>query len=197
MLLVFKEVFKMKKLLVLLMVLGMVAVANAGIMDISIHEVGGGTYDGHALAASDELWLDIQSDLDGNPPAEYGYVALICDPLGTISGGRAVPTGENAGAGNLNMVFDPIDGYISYFPVPEGWGGIVGSISDSGGKTVTGVQIDQALFHCEGAGDVQVDLVWSADFVTFEVVDSVIIHQIPEPATIALLCLGGLLLRKK
>ena len=38
---------------------------------------------------------------------------------------------------------------------------------------------------------------YTTDFGTSELVDAVVIHQIPEPATIALLGLGGLLLRRR
>ena len=48
--------------------------------------------------------------------------------------------------------------------------------------------------HCEGIGDVIIE---AYDWRTEELVDTLIIHQIPEPATIALLGLGGLLLRRK
>jgi len=57
-------------------------------------------------------------------------------------------------------------------------------------------------FHCEGPGDVVISglYVFVTNSNNEEVVPTIngmIIHQIPEPATIALLCLGGLLLRKK
>ena len=49
-------------------------------------------------------------------------------------------------------------------------------------------------FHCEGEGDVQLLL---NDGDTMELLDSLIIHQIPEPMTMALLGLGGLFLRRR
>jgi hypothetical protein len=58
--------------------------------------------------------------------------------------------------------------------------------------------------HCDGPGDVLVALTNVGCFLSSPAWDEVVpvlhnmtIHQIPEPATIALLCLGGLLLRKK
>jgi hypothetical protein len=53
-------------------------------------------------------------------------------------------------------------------------------------------------FHCEGAGDVTLKLYTVNDAYTeLTLVDSVIVHQIPEPITMTLLGLGGLFLRRR
>jgi len=57
-----------------------------------------------------------------------------------------------------------------------------------------GVMIDGIKLHCEGMGDVIVSLLDGADG---RLLDQVIIHQIPEPITFALLGLGGLMLRRR
>ncbi len=57
-----------------------------------------------------------------------------------------------------------------------------------------GTLIDLIKLHCEGLGDVLLTLS-SGD--TTEVMDRMVIHQIPEPMTLALLGLGGLFLRRR
>ena len=56
-----------------------------------------------------------------------------------------------------------------------------------------GTVATDVAFHCDGEGDVTLYLVDNNG----EVADSQVIHQIPEPMTLALLGLGGLLLRRK
>jgi hypothetical protein len=58
-----------------------------------------------------------------------------------------------------------------------------------------GKVVDLIDFHCEGPGVVTVSLLNPDNLAV--AYDTQIINQIPEPATIALLCLGGLLIRKK
>jgi len=56
-----------------------------------------------------------------------------------------------------------------------------------------GLVIDGISFHCEGLGDVTLTLMDAAGGV----LDTQVIHQIPEPITFALLGLGGLFLRRR
>lgn len=51
------------------------------------------------------------------------------------------------------------------------------------------------LFHCEGEGTVVIELWEDPDYTN--VADTLTITQIPEPMTVALLGLGGLLLRRR
>ena len=182
----------MRKLLMLALVLGMASGAYAG-LTISVHEVGGAEYNGRDLVYSEELWLDI--DAEGVTAADYAYFALVVDTgLGTIGGGVV---GTMPPAGNLDEIFDPALGYMDFFPTDEGEDGITGYVGDSGGGTLDGLQIDEILFHCEGIDDATVRLITSPDFATFTVADTLVIGQIPEPMTMALLGLGGLFLRRR
>ena len=73
------------------------------------------------------------------------------------------------------------------------------------GNPVAGATLlDGILFHCEGVGDVTIELwslketaVASGIYEADALMDSVLIHQIPEPMTLALLGLGGLFLRRR
>jgi hypothetical protein len=56
-----------------------------------------------------------------------------------------------------------------------------------------GQLIDNITFHCEGLGDVTMGLFDG----NANLLDTQVVHQVPEPATIALLGLGAMMLRRK
>jgi len=219
----------MKKLLVLMLVLGLASVASATVIDVVPVDVGtsGGRLGGRddMLQAGDVIGLKIV--LNANPYAGYpSYDGYWTDGIDV---GLAV-----AGPGSLGVVglFDKLGNRIgddlkhAAFDVwaqsdPLIADNAIGSMS--GGVLTGGLAGGQdliwnLLLECTGGGDVAVDLVLNggryADYqsgaqpgmpygdvvpLTEGDLGDLVIHQegVPEPMTIALLGLGGLLLRRR
>jgi len=169
----------MKKLLVLLMVLGLATSAQAA-LSLSL--------DGEAapaeitIATSTTVVIDVQSS-DVEP--WDGLLAIVdvgsaIEDMSPSLYGEWVPPMTASGIGELG----------SYSVItPEIWELHVGSVQ---GAVVAGTQFAIA-FHCMGIGDTTVVL---TDF-DLNTIQTMIIHQIPEPMTLALLGLGGLFLRRR
>lgn len=195
----------MKKLLVLMLVLGMASLANAT-LQISVDGDWEPVDSEIFLMPSDTVILDIWTDAAiTKAPADYYTWALIVDTqCATITGGVAVEPWASdddmwLGIFSVPSAAETIGG------IPESWDGIWGGITIFGGAGIPANSLlyDEILFHCESAElkcyDTVVEL-WRVNNDTFELMsleDSVIIHQIPEPMTIALLGLGGLFLRRR
>jgi hypothetical protein len=184
----------MKKLLVLMLMLGFAASANAMVLEIADLE-GVAIPDSEIyLQPSETISLTISSPGAGD---EDLYIALVCDTtMGSITGGMVhIPPASDA-----SMWFGPgaagagIPGLLANEDGP--WGSIA-SYSAAGNGTA-GIYVDDLLFHCEWQpNDVLVRLVATADFATATVLDTLIIHQVPEPMTVALLGMGGLFLLRR
>ena len=87
-------------------------------------------------------------------------------------------------------------GYVNTF-VPNAHTGIYAEllhVSDNPAAIPDGKIIDGIGFHCDAEGDVIVTLLDGADG---SILDTAVIHQVPEPITFALLGLGGLFLRRR
>ena len=183
----------MKKLLVLMLVLGLASVANAAFTaQISVNGVLEPLDSEITIMESEHLVLDIWTD-SGIDPFGGRPVMLVCNTLlGDISGGVSVhdaftlmgATGENP-----NVI------------PPVGEEGMWGTIINAGFTPVPPgtVLADSFDFHCLLAGDTVISLYEVIDGVGIGVLyDQVTIHQIvPEPASMLLLGLGGLLLRRR
>jgi len=183
----------MKKLLVLLLVASLTALANGGIMTLQI-SAGGDPYPPDSminLLPSQCIMLDVWAPIGYHAGDEEYFGLVLSDATagnGTIVGGTCrMPPAPNASSVMGDM--------SEFFPGALGVFGFIGSYDQP--LTAGGVYFDEIIFHCESFQDAVIQL-WSTpdSGVTFVLEDTLVIHQ-PEPATIALLSLGGLLLRKR
>jgi len=166
----------MKKLLVLSLVLGIASLASAALTIVPESLV---------LYPSDIITIDIVADAQA---ADLGAViGVVVDGPGTISVGENTANLLNPGA-----IFDLPGDQAGLF----GYGTAVFADlakPEIGAMIPDGVVISGLTFHCEGEGDVIIQI-FNPDS---GLVDEITIAQMPEPATMALLGLGALVLRRK
>jgi hypothetical protein len=183
-----KEREKMKKVLVVAAVLSMATLANAGIT-LSVN--GLPAPDEITIAPSQTITIDVTNDLGPDPvngDARQDFLLYLDSSPGAydLSDARL-----GDGAGNfpttLTGPYDLGDGTME-MAVNQAWA--VGTEPTAG--TIMLVDL-----HCAGPGDILITL-WDDRSGYSAPVDQMIIHQvIPEPATLAILGLGALLLRRK
>jgi hypothetical protein len=175
---------------VIVLFLSMAVVANAGLM-LKVKYFDNGIY---------ALWNDYADSkytITAGTTIELG-VFNITNPtpvektlaLGIVSGPADLSAGIIKGfKGATAMMLTDVTAAESHgfakstfvsMVVPEGFG--IGTTS-SGQMVARGI-----FFTCGGEGDVEIALVDGNG----EVVDSQVVHQIPEPMTLALLGIGGL-----
>ncbi len=167
----------MKKILVLMLVLGFASMATAA---LSLY-VNGAPAESSTitLQTSETIWIGVYSDGTTDQGKHSGIVIL--DPSGL--GQPGAWTGAS----------------IDHLQIPGGFVGVsppvgifVQTNADTGLFIGPGIS-SEFEFHCTGIGDVDLllldDLYGPVGFLT--------IHQIPEPITMALLGLGGLFLRRR
>jgi hypothetical protein len=190
----------MKKLLVLLVVLAVATVANAGIK-ISVGGVVDPPDTSIMLMPSETVAIGIYGDGQTVNPVN----------LWLITQGP----GSNMGAGALLDPAMDMGFVVHYTDDGEGilsWLGSVGfptmdayfvSLASSAAPPpmITGECLGDAVFHCDAPGEVTLSLVEIFDDgegnITITPYDTQVIHQIPEPMTLGLLGLGGLFLRRR
>jgi hypothetical protein len=181
----------MKKLLVLLMVLGITSIASAAI-ELSVDSILG--VDEISILPSDTIIIDVYNA--GNSLAEYGqidfdYYLDFYDPAEGLYSLGTWQLGPAAGdSGDFPSGLKDDSTYTGYQELTIGQNWAIGS------EEIIGV-MGQLELHCEGLGDVYVE-VWDARDLSGPM-DTLTIHQVPvpEPITIALLGLGGLFLRRR
>jgi hypothetical protein len=196
----------MKKLLVLLLVLGMISVTNAGTLTIDV-EVGGVDYAGQALAPGTEVTVKIiQTATDTAGAGGEMYVAFAGTPVSITDntpGPAVYDPGPPASLYGWNWL---LNGGVSMIDqgggVYHAWKGAaanpgvgtpgVGAVMDPLGP----IMYSNTYEFKFQVGDGDTDLVWGGtwDGDLDGIAETIIV---PEPMTIALLGLGGLFLRRR
>ena len=168
-----------KKVITACLVMSMVAVANAGLNLVILNE-DTGVWEIHedstfTITPSTDIVWGVQDD--GLTSAGF-YV------LGLVGPGSITEPTNVSGAVNAALTDDAV--MAASYNVQNPF------ISMTLANSVDGL-LYTSTFHCEGEGDVTL-YGYDENFLT---VDTQVIHQVPEPATLALLGMGGLLLRKR
>ena len=182
----------MKKLLIFMLVLGMASLANAT-LQISVGSDKDPTDSEYTLLPSEELVLDIWTDA-AIPNFMGGTWMLVVDTtLGSFTPGIGMLPPPQTVYGT-----PPYTAQAPNVIPPVGLEGIWGIYVAFGEIAAGTTMYNQIIFHCEALGDATIYLMDAPDSVQASIIyDQVVIHQIPEPATIALLGLGCLLLRRR
>jgi len=182
----------MKKLLVLMLVLGMASLANAD-LQISVGGDKNPADSEYTLLPSEELFLDIWTDAV-IPNLTGGTWMLVVDTtLGSITPGRGLLSPPQTVYGT-----PPYTAQAPLVIPPVGLEGIWGIYVAFGDIAAGTMMYDEIIFHCEALGDATIYLMDAPDGSPASIIyDSVVIHQVPEPMTVLLLGLGGLFLRRR
>jgi len=179
----------MKKFLVLALVLGMTSMASA-VIQLSVN--GLPAPDEIVLAPSDTIVIDIMV-MDGHNVAVFDWGLNLSNDLGKLDAADIT-------FHQFDLAGKVLEGNAQRLRM--GGGNIFSPAVEGPAKIV-----DEILFHCEGEGDVIVDLVivdqagniidGESNLQDGHILDRLIIRQIPEPMTMALLGLGGLALIRR
>jgi len=183
----------MKKLLVLALVLSMASLASAA-MQMSL-QVNGEDADAITLAPSEFVTISIVGAGDAT-----GAWLVAAGP-GTLVGGD-ISHVANEYMNEMVMSSEIEPGYT--------WGDFFNSMYPGTTRAIDLVWVDtespfvtfgpglfgEAVFHCDGEGDVTIAII---DYAGEELIiaDTLLITQLPEPMTMVLLGLGGLFLRRR
>ena len=189
----------MKKLLVLTLVLSVASVANAALV-ISVNGVVDPPDTSIELDVSDLLTIDIHGD-GQTPQPQFVYLASSKPSCNCILDSSTATMEYPGTLAEFYQVTDPDE--LAWISDLSGGAPICSAIyialADATPPPDTapllGLLFDGVTLHCsDGEGDCTLYLVEANGAGIF---DTQVIHQIPEPASMLLLGLGGLLLRRR
>ena len=173
----------MKNTLIVIAVLVIAATANAEILISVDSVVNPGDI---TLTPGDMVTIEIWGD-GTTAPCDFFFAR-------TLSSAPFFLTGDDK-----NVYYPDMTVYDTFLEDPLilfGWQTIyLAEVPESATDPYTGTIIDGISFGCTHQGDVELVLLgFDEDFIIF---DTQVIHQVPEPATIALFGLSGLLLHRR
>ena len=190
---------KKSGLIVMVVLLGLGSLAEGvdepyGTFKIRTRYVDGTAFEPNTdvLGIDDSLYLSMYAEEDFGWGSSYGYyLALVCDPsLATITGGVLGPAAAYGG-------YIITDGLLYGGP---GEGRMAKFEPDIRNYIYpAGLYADDFLYSPQSVGDVTVSF-WqlTPDYDPYYgVVDSIVINQVPEPASIIVLAVGAVLLRRR
>ena len=185
----------MKKLLIVLTVLAMATVANAALTaSISVNGVVDPPDTQIILEPSDTVIIDIHAWNNVSVMSTF----LVMQGLGALDASnltlweQSKYTQPSTAYDDLKAILEEM-GYANISQIADL---DIMDISEPF-TTPNGKVLDGLVFHCEGYDRLIPDVVLTLFDADLNVLDSQVIHQIPEPVTFALLGLGGLFLRRR
>ncbi|UCG48087.1 MAG: PEP-CTERM sorting domain-containing protein [Phycisphaerales bacterium] len=197
----------MKKLFVLMLVVSLATAASAG-LKISVNGVVDPAETEVTLKVGETAVIDIWGDGD-TPSPESGW--LTVQGPGLIAGGEMLYAADGGlsyyqdleqMADELGMpAAELLAVMATSLEVPDAVDVSYSVLADSKvpARALEGTLVDGIGFTCTDLGDVILTLFSGNDLTNgvVTVLDTQVIHQIPEPMTVALLGLGGLFLRRR
>ena len=175
----------MKKLLILALVMGVASTANATLTLVSSN---GDTLDPAGVAYPMTTVIGIHNDTAAAGQGLLTWLAIPDADPGSWTGTANIHVPPQVTGGEYNTHYGVVDPGVGNVDLWE-------SNMSVASTTPFGIGIlTDFEFVCTDLGDVTITM-YADDIAT--VLDTLTIHQIPEPITFALLGLGGLFLRRR